>query len=57
MKRRHTQKQANIPFKDKIIYDGFIESRGIYYGKNMTMDMNEDYKQSKIDKTLIMTIE
>jgi len=45
-----------IPFKDKIIYDGFISSNGIYYGKNMTKDMNEDYKQAKINKAIITTI-
>ncbi|MBI4946201.1 MAG: hypothetical protein HY840_07345 [Bacteroidetes bacterium] len=47
---------AIIPFKDKIIYDGFIQSKGIYYGPNMTSEMNEEYKQAKADKTIITTI-
>ena len=45
-----------IPFKDKIIYDGFIKSKGIYFGKNMTMEMSTMYKQAKIDKTIIKMI-
>lgn len=45
-----------LPFKDKIIYDGFIKSEGISFGRNMTMEMNMKYKQAKIDKTIITTI-
>lgn len=45
-----------IPFKDKIIYDGFIQSKGLYYGTNMTLEMNEEYKQAKKDKTIITTM-
>ena len=42
-----------IPFKDKIIYDGFIQSSGVYYGRNMTEKMNEDYKKAKRNKEIL----
>jgi hypothetical protein len=42
-----------IPFKDKIIYAGFIESSGVYYGRNMTETMNEDYKEAKRNKKVL----
>jgi hypothetical protein len=45
-----------LPFKDKIIYDGFIKSKEIYFGKNMTMEMSTKYKQAKTDKTIITMI-
>jgi hypothetical protein len=45
-----------IPFKDKIIYDGFIQSSGVYYGKNMTETMNEDYKKAKRSKEILMSL-
>jgi hypothetical protein len=41
-----------IPYKDKIIYDGFIQSSGVYYGRNMTETMNEDYKNAKHNKEI-----
>ena len=42
-----------LPFKDKIIYDGFIQSSGIFYGRNMTNTMNEDYKEAKRNKKIL----
>ena len=46
-----------IPFKDKIIYDGFIQSSGVYYGRNMTQTMNEDYKEAKRNKQIVTKID
>ena len=45
-----------IPFKDKIIYDGFIQTSGIYYGRNMTETMNEDYKKAKSNKEILTSL-
>ena len=45
-----------IPFKDKIIYDGFIQSTGVYYGRNMTETMTEDYKKVKRNKEILMSL-
>ncbi len=46
-----------IPYKDKIIYDGFIQSSGLYYGRNMTQTMNDDYKEAKRNKQIVTKIE
>jgi hypothetical protein len=46
-----------IPFKDKIIYDGFIQSSGVYYGRNMTETMNEYYKKAKRNKEILTSLE
>ena len=46
-----------IPFKGKIIYDGFIQSTGVYYGRNITASMNEDYKEAKRSKQILTMIE
>jgi len=46
-----------IQFKDKIIYDGFIQSSGVHYGRNMTAAMNEDYKKAKRNKEIIKSLE
>jgi len=45
-----------IPYKDKIIYDGFIESTGVYYGRNMTETMKEDYKNAKLKKEIVTSL-
>ena len=45
-----------IPFKDKIIYDGFIQSSGVYYGRNMSETMNEDYKKAKLNKEILKSL-
>ena len=46
-----------IPFKDKIIYDGFIQSSGVFYGRNITETMNEDYKKAKSKKEILKSFE
>ncbi len=46
-----------IPFNDKIIYDGFIQSSGVYYGRNMTETMNEDYKKAKRNREILTSLE
>jgi hypothetical protein len=45
-----------LPFKDKIVYDGFIRPKGIHFGSGMTSTMKEDYKQAKINNKILMTI-
>ncbi|WP_187261964.1 succinate dehydrogenase assembly factor 2 [Pontibacter beigongshangensis] len=48
---------ANIlPFKDKIIYDGFLQSNSIYFEKEMTATMNENYKEAKKMKQINTTL-
>ena len=44
---------ALIPFKDKIIYDGFFQSSGIYIGPNLTKRMAEEFKIAKQNKKII----
>jgi hypothetical protein len=46
-----------IPFFDKIIYDGFIQSSGIYYGPGITKTLNEEYKIAKLNKNIVTTID
>jgi hypothetical protein len=46
-----------IPFKDKIIYDGFMQSSGVYFGRNMTQTMNDDYKEAKRKKQIVTKID
>ena len=46
-----------IPFKDKIIYDAFIQSSGVYYGQNMKAAMNEDYNKAKRNKEILTNLE
>jgi len=46
-----------IPYKDKIIYDGFIQQSGFYFGRNMTATMNEDYKKAKRNKEILTSID
>jgi hypothetical protein len=45
-----------IPYKDKIIYDGFIQEEGVYFGRNMTETMNEDYKKAKLKKEIVTSL-
>jgi len=45
-----------LPFKDKIVYDGFIQLGNIYFGPEMTWGMNESYKEAKKLKRIITTI-
>ena len=46
-----------IPFKDKIIYDGFIQSSEIYLGRNITRSLNEEYKHAKYEKLLLTSFD
>ncbi len=45
-----------LPFKDKIVYDGFIRPTGIHFGSGMTSTMKEDYKIAKINNQILTTI-
>lgn len=45
-----------LPFKDKIIYDGFIQGGGLYFGPETTWTMNEDYKKAKRKKAIVTTL-
>lgn len=45
-----------LPFKDKIVYDGFMKSQGIYFGSGMKSTMNEDYKTAKKNNNILSTI-
>ncbi|MDI9365975.1 MAG: hypothetical protein QM541_13545 [Flavobacterium sp.] len=45
-----------IPFKDKIIYDGFMQSSSVYYGRNMTQKMNEDYEEAKRNNEILTSL-
>ena len=46
-----------LPFKDKIIYDGFFEGPVMYVGSNMTKSFLGDYKSAKSHGKIISTIE
>ena len=45
-----------LPFYDKIIYDGFIESEEIYFGPENTRTLNLEYKEAKKRKLILTTI-
>ncbi len=45
-----------LPFKDKIVYDGFLRPTGIHFGSNMVSTMKEDYKRAKINNQILTTI-
>jgi hypothetical protein len=36
-----------LPFKDKILYDGFIRYSNIIFGRGFTGELNEEYRQAK----------
>ena len=46
-----------IPFRNKIIYDGFIQSPEVYYGPNMTATMADDYKKAKRYKAILTRLD
>ena len=46
-----------LPFKDKIIYDGFFEGPVMYVGSNMTKSFLSEYKSAKVHGLIISTIE
>lgn len=47
-----------LPFKNKIIYDGFMQSPTInlHFGSNMRRGFNEQYQQAKKNKTIITSM-
>lgn len=49
-------KTTILPFKDKIIYDGFLEPYGIVIGQSIRKDLNRLYKKAKDSKELISVI-
>lgn len=46
-----------LPFKNKIIYDGFMQSSNIYFGRNITHSLNDSYKQAKKNKAIVESME
>ena len=48
-----------LPFKDKIIYDGFMQSPDIelHFGSNMRREFNEQYQHAKKTKTIIVSMD
>ncbi|MBP9186045.1 MAG: hypothetical protein KBG11_03015 [Bacteroidia bacterium] len=49
-------KTTLMPFNDKIVYDGFINPTGVYFGSGMTSTMKEDYKLAKVNNQILTTI-
>jgi hypothetical protein len=49
-------KATILPFKEKIIYDGFLEPYGITIGQGIKKDLNGLYKEAKEKKELISEI-
>ena len=45
-----------IPYNGKIIYDGFITSHRVIFGKNYRFEFNEIYKKAKKKNAIIRTI-
>jgi hypothetical protein len=45
-----------IPFKGKIIYDGFLTSHNVRFGKNYRYEFNEIYMNAKDNNAIIRTI-
>lgn len=49
---------AILPFKNMIIYDGFISTGGqVSLGPGLSADMNEIYKKAKKNHTIITTLQ
>jgi hypothetical protein len=46
-------KTVLIPFKDKIIYNSFMENSGIIIGRNIKQGLMENYKRIKLEKGII----
>ena len=47
-----------LPFKNTIIYDGFISTRGnVFLGSGISATMNEKYKQAKKNNTIVATLQ
>jgi hypothetical protein len=49
-------KTTLLPYKDQIIYDGFIMPTGVYFGTGMTSTIKEDYKIVKKNNQILTTI-
>lgn len=45
-----------LPFKNKIIYDGFLTGGSVHVGSHMKAEINEDYKKAKQEKQIITTL-
>ena len=46
-------KTTILQFNDKIIYDGFLESYPIHFGKNIRTSLNQQYKEAKKNGEII----
>ena len=49
-------KATILPYKDKIIYDGFIKSTGVYFGSGITSTIKDDYMEAKKQNSILTTI-
>lgn len=45
-----------LPFKDKIVYDGLLQSYNIYFGGNFTSSLNREYNQAKANYGIVTTL-
>ena len=50
-------KATILPYHDKIIYDGFLQSYGTYLGQNMTWEYDEIYKEAKQNRQIITSLD
>ncbi|MBE7173759.1 MAG: hypothetical protein INR73_24515 [Williamsia sp.] len=49
---------AILPFKDTIIYDGFISTQGnVFLRPELSASMNEKYKQAKKNNTIVTSLQ
>lgn len=47
-----------LPFKDTIIYDGFINTQGnVFLGPGISASMNEKYKQAKKNNAIVTALQ
>jgi hypothetical protein len=49
-------KATILPFDNFIIYDGFLESYNMFFGKETTWQIKNDYKEEKENKKIIKKI-
>jgi hypothetical protein len=45
-----------LPYKNMIIYDGFLKIKPISFGPNIRYSLNEDYKEAKKNKQIMETL-
>ena len=50
-------KATLLPFKDKIIYDGLIESYNVYLGSGISSNLKETYLRAKQNGTVIESLD